>query len=225
MDECASLPLLLCRMCHNPQWAPSRAGTQDNVSCPPPLPPPPFSIAFLLPLPRFSAAHTHMDTQPLECTHARLHARTPAPHWLLNRLGNGFLLFNAVWSAAPAVTVSEGGLAHTRAHTHSRALTFNSRALLHWLLLTDLSLSPQSFSISHSFPHSIPSLSLSGRPTLAPPPHHPPLLLPALSLFFSYHSSHKQASWIPAGAPRSVHRDCSAIRHICSMIRKAKGAL
>lgn len=55
-----------------------------------------------------------------------MHARpslAPQQAW-----GMAFLSFNVVWCAAPAVTVSEGGLAHTRAYTHSRALTFNSQS-------------------------------------------------------------------------------------------------
>ena len=86
-----------------------------------------------------------MDTQPLKYTHT--HTHTHLPTWLLNRLGNGFLLFNVVWSAAPAATVSEGRLAvltlahlhartrththaHTQTHTHTHTLNPKSPAAL-----------------------------------------------------------------------------------------------
>lgn len=120
----APLPLLLYRMCHNPRQAPSRAGTEeDKMSCLLPVPPPCSTSPPLSPspsppppFPQFSAAHTY--------GHAAIHVHTHShlPTWLLNRLGNGFLLFNVVWSAAPEATVSESGLTVVPL-THMHVLT------------------------------------------------------------------------------------------------------
>lgn len=150
MYESAPLPLLLYRMCHNPRQAPSSAGTEDNMSCLLPVPPPCYTSPPLSPspsppppppFPHFSAAHTYGHAAIQVHTHSHL------PTWLLNRLGNGFLLFNVVWSAAPEATVCEGGLTvvpltHTHAHTHTHSI---QGALLCWLLFTDLSLFPSVF--------------------------------------------------------------------------------
>lgn len=183
---------------------------------PSPSPPPPFP-------PHVSAAHTygHTATQVHTLSHT-------SPHGSLAGLGMDFFLSNVVWSAAPVATMSKGGLqlchsltqtTNTQTHTHSI-----QGAPLRLSLFTDLSVYPFCLSPSPILPltHSTPSLSLSRRPTFTFLPSSLPAFLPSHSFF--HDSSHKQASWIPAGAPRSVHRDCSAIRHICSVIRKAKGA-
>lgn len=177
--ECATLPLLLYRMCHNPQQAPSRAGTEDNMSCLLPVPPPclpspqPFFITSSS-FPYFSATdtygHNHLSVLSLSHTHT-------TPQWLLNRLGNGFLLFNVVWSEAPALTVSEGGpTVVALTHTCMQSLNSRSHAVLvpvHWSLPLPLCLSP-----SPVLPHSTSSLS-PGRPTLTP-------VLPPSLTFFSW---------------------------------------
>lgn len=127
--ECASPPLLLSRMCHNPQRAPSSAGTQDNVSCLPPVPPHPHpALLHCLPPPFLFC--THIWTRSHLTAHTRAYACTPQPG-SFNRLGGNGFSFILMWFGVQlrqSPRVSEGGLAHTRAYTHSRALTFNCQS-------------------------------------------------------------------------------------------------
>lgn len=124
-----------------PRQAPSRAGTEDNVSSPHNHPPTRF----------FSAAHTHMDMQPLECMHTLSHL----PTWLLNRLGDGFLLFNVVWSADPEATISKGWASNCATHAYTHNLT---GALLRWWLFAD-SLPPPFFFLGSFFSFISPQLT------------------------------------------------------------------
>lgn len=106
-----------------------------------------------------SLLHTHIWTR----SHSSAHTRSHLPTWLLNRLGNGFLLFNVVWSAAPEATVSEGGLAVVPlALVRARAHTLNPKEPCCVGRCSLISPSfPLSFSISHSPSNSLHSLALS----------------------------------------------------------------
>lgn len=116
--ESPPLPLLLYRMCHNPQQAPSRAGTQDNISCLLPVPPPCSTSPPLIlspspspPYPPFLCC-THMwaHSYSSACTHSHT-----SPHGSLTGLGMDF--FYLMWFGLQL----QRQLCHSLTGTHAQS--------------------------------------------------------------------------------------------------------